>query len=394
MKIIIPIADAVGKLGGTIGEIASIGKGLYELKKELEKVAEDNNEGNIIDQFMTEIESKTGSIYQKDMVTVIIRSILKRLQDSESDIRTILVIDDLDRIDPEHLFRILNILTAHNDIEDETSNKFGFDKIITVFDVDNVKKIFYSKYGLNVDFIGYISKFYSKEVFHFDIAWEITEKLFDIFRDATIENTEEEVQPFWNSHAYQRIMPVLILLIQKRIVSIRDLRKTNKKLKANEIYAVKFNQFGNSIRWNPNYPYFIMYDFLVNILGGRHELRKVLNELKEYDFQYFIKQINYKHNLDLEQIFIDYISLCLGAVLNKDNQYVDSDLLNLKIYYNHWGEYMFRINGAFQLTPPPPIKMSTNGVPQKYDMSVSDIQINVWEILIEIINKLEEKIYS
>ena len=81
--------------------------------------------------------------------------------------KVILVIDDLDRIDPEHIFRILNILSVHNDFENQQEHKFGFDKTILVCDIANIRNIYRAKYGINVDFNGYIDKFYSKEIYYF-----------------------------------------------------------------------------------------------------------------------------------------------------------------------------------------------------------------------------------
>lgn len=82
---------------------------------------------------------------------------------------TVLIIDDLDRIDPEHIFRLLNVFSAqlsdyfssHSFAENEKNNKFGFNKVIFVCDIDNIRNIFHAKYGQDTDFSGYIDKFYS-----------------------------------------------------------------------------------------------------------------------------------------------------------------------------------------------------------------------------------------
>ena len=63
--------------------------------------------------------------------------------------KVVLIVEDLDRIDPAHLFRILNIFSAHIDycyknavIPDRSivGNKFGFDNIVLVCDFSNIKK--------------------------------------------------------------------------------------------------------------------------------------------------------------------------------------------------------------------------------------------------------------
>ena len=50
----------------------------------------------------------------------------KFLEEIRNKKKNVLVIDDLDRIDPEHIFRILNILSVHNNHFD-SENKFSFD---------------------------------------------------------------------------------------------------------------------------------------------------------------------------------------------------------------------------------------------------------------------------
>lgn len=387
MKIIVPIANAMGKLGGMIGQVASIGKGLFDLKKELDKIAKKNNDRDEIKDFMTEIEAQAGSIYQKDIITIIIQSILKKVSN------TVLIIDDLDRIDPEHLFRILNILAAHNDIENEESNKFGFDKIITVFDIDNVKQIFCTKYGAKVDFVGYINKFYSKEVFHFDITWELCDKLFEVFENTTVEYTNNKHEKFRSGYAYKRIMPILIYLIEKKKVSIRDIKKINHAIKVNESYEKKYNKLHEDIRWGASQPYFIAYEFLSKLVGGRMELRNIIDEFKAENY---IISLEYQTSLDLtiKEIFADYLNLCLNAKHESNTiQSVKSDLLNREIFYTFRRWHFFHVQGAFDLLPTTK-KTQPNGIPMEYQFQPKQIEFNLWEIVSEIVDKIEEKIYS
>lgn len=387
MKVIVPIADAMGKLGGMIGQVASISKGLFELKKELDKIAKKNNERDEIKDFMAEIEVQAGSIYQKDIITIIIQSILKKVSN------TVLIIDDLDRIDPEHLFRILNILAAHNDIENEESNKFGFDKIITVFDIDNVKQIFCTKYGAKVDFIGYINKFYSKEVFHFDIKRELSDKLFEIFENTTIKYPNGKPVKFWNGYAYQRILPILVYFIEKKKVSIRDIKKINHEIKVNENYVLKYDKSENHQRWRADQPYFIAYEFLSKLVGGRVELRHIIDELKSENYKISLEHQIFR-DLYLKDIFADYLNLCLNAKHESNTiQSVKSDLLNREIFYTFQSWHFFHVQGAFDLLPTLRQKQA-DGTPVSYQFQPKQIEFNLWEIVSEIVDKIEEKIYS
>ncbi|MFG5857743.1 hypothetical protein LDB17_06015, partial [Dysgonomonas sp. Shenzhen-Wh21] len=76
------------------------------------------------------------------------------------------------------IFRILNIFSAHFDWfnmpTDEFeqcyySNKFKFDKIITVCDYENIKHIYAHFYGPKTDFEGYISKYSTSFPFKYSI---------------------------------------------------------------------------------------------------------------------------------------------------------------------------------------------------------------------------------
>ena len=54
--------------------------------------------------------------------------------------KSVVIIEDLDRIVPAHLFRIMNVLSSQVDnpyySEVPHRNKFGFDKIILVMDYE------------------------------------------------------------------------------------------------------------------------------------------------------------------------------------------------------------------------------------------------------------------
>ncbi|HVU53869.1 MAG TPA: P-loop NTPase fold protein [Puia sp.] len=113
--------------------------------------------------FVGATEEAIGGIYEYNYITKAINIFLEEIREEK---KNVLIIDDFDRIDPEHIFRILNILSAHNNSFNE-ENKFNFDHIIIVCDIINIKNIFAHKYGANVDFDGYIDKFFSSDIFHF-----------------------------------------------------------------------------------------------------------------------------------------------------------------------------------------------------------------------------------
>lgn len=146
----------------TTEKIVSFIKENYNgVKKKVEdKLNKDNIE---LEEFWKSIASSPSTIYEDNLVNQFINETLNTASLKGTNV---LVIDDLDRMDPEHIFRILNIFSVHNN-HLHASNKFNFNKIILVCDIENIKKIFHHKYGEGVDFEGYIDKFYSIDIFNY-----------------------------------------------------------------------------------------------------------------------------------------------------------------------------------------------------------------------------------
>ncbi|WP_321310616.1 P-loop NTPase fold protein [Marinifilum fragile] len=173
-KYLMDFMKALPKLGKYVkgGEnIVKFVEGLHEIK------GTERSEGSLIKTFVSVIESQSGNLYEFDVYSQMICSKIQDLKLTNPDKENVLLIDDLDRVDPNHLFRLLNVFSAHFDQQnfenDPKQNKFGFDKIIVVCDLHNVKNIFKSQFGIDTDCNGYIDKFYSKEVFWFEnqINW-------------------------------------------------------------------------------------------------------------------------------------------------------------------------------------------------------------------------------
>jgi len=127
-------------------------------------------------------KSQKGGLYEHDGYTRLIIEALKYIK--SSDYKTVLIIEDLDRIDPAHLFRILNVLGAHIDEhlyqESENSNKFGFNNIVTVFDYNTTENIFHHFYGKDANYKGYINKFTSHQPFYYSIDEIAREYLYKV----------------------------------------------------------------------------------------------------------------------------------------------------------------------------------------------------------------------
>lgn len=161
--------EFIPELGRPINETIWIFEKLFWFKKQIESWGK-----WIVDNFLKEIKDK--KITENDLISELIKNKINELKWNK---KSILVLDDLDRIDPEHIFRLLNIFWAHYDNENNNlPNKFWFDKIILVCDYENIKSIFHHKYWYKADFNWYIDKFFSIEKFNFDnsiiIEWIVS----------------------------------------------------------------------------------------------------------------------------------------------------------------------------------------------------------------------------
>ncbi len=175
LKVFFQISKKIACLGSDITEniLLKIGDSIFgsifeNLEDVYEKYKDDTKDSsNIVKEFNQEIFDGRIKIYEQDIITKVIQKSIEKLK-STNNKKIVLIIDDLDRIDPDHLFRILNVFSSHYDFTFEEKNKFGFSQIITVCDINNIKNIFHHKYGVETSFDGYIDKFISREVYIFN----------------------------------------------------------------------------------------------------------------------------------------------------------------------------------------------------------------------------------
>ncbi len=307
---IIKLIKSYSKLSSVTEKIDSFITGTEQLKNELDKYKESQQ----IDEFMTEILNDKGNIFEHNLITSIICSIIDKWRVLNKGKQICLVIDDMDRIDPEHIFRIMNVLAAHNDIEDESKNKFGFDKIITVCDVQNIQNIYHSKYGIDTDFKGYISKFHSRSIFYFDFTKEIIKQLDTIFSKNTIDG-----QNLINDYSYfydDRLKPVLIQFIINNTITIRTIKQTYKNVsfETRQLYSLETILY----EVDNNEYLFWLYDVLINMFNGKEYLFKAIHVMKINHPLYPMRDRINSYN-KYYSLFCDIVSL-LDRNNNSDRQ--------------------------------------------------------------------------
>ena len=147
-----------------------------DLKEKFEKFKQnlETDEDRIV-AFLDKVDNEF--VYECDVITEIIQKAIADYQ-RRTNKKVVLFVEDMDRIDPAHLFRILNVLSAHMDycykyfVKPDKSlmgNKFGLDNIVLVIDYHNLKCIYKHFYGDHTDFGGYISKFLSGVPFYYSL---------------------------------------------------------------------------------------------------------------------------------------------------------------------------------------------------------------------------------
>lgn len=151
---------------------------LKSLKDEVNAVKKEIDQSDYLDSYLATFDEK--SVYENDIVTKIIRDNIDTYQKSYNK-KVVLIIEDMDRLDPAHLFRIMNVFSAHMDygyrsmqpIDDSlVGNKFGVSNVVFVMHEQNTKALFHHFYGDYADYEGYMSKFYNKDIFNISLNEE------------------------------------------------------------------------------------------------------------------------------------------------------------------------------------------------------------------------------
>lgn len=311
-RLIISLLARAEKLKYGTDIISSFSK----LKTKLEKYKNDLNTDQHKDvlSFLSSNKEKIGSIYEDNAITELIRALVGSLKREDKQI--ILVIDDLDRIDPEHIFRILNILSVHENFYGLTEeSKFGFDKTILICDIVNVRNIYAAKYGVNVDFNGYVDKFYSKEVFNFDNTYEIIKSISSVLLSVKHNSLDIDINDS-NCLAYQACDVLLNIFIKNNKLNIRSLFKKYYKTFDNQRKIT----IGGKSDFASNYIYLNVFDFIRSLFSTFEDMEKSFIELKNFDLD-----INAKNNI--LSVFI-ILSDC------QNNKFASGDHCAYDVKYN------------------------------------------------------------
>ena len=151
---------------------------------------------HVVDDYLNGFYGKMGSISECDAFTCLIQKSLGQMM-----AKSVLIIEDLDRIDPAHLFRIMNVLSSQVDnpyySEVPNGNKFGFDKIILVMDYEIARHLFHHFYGKEANYDGYMNKFLNTLPFSYSIKEEahrqVRQKILDICKTGVFLSLDQKL---------------------------------------------------------------------------------------------------------------------------------------------------------------------------------------------------------
>lgn len=324
-SVIAPFVALSEKIGKPITEVLRSLKDVVNDFKTFRKQME-IDEGELIMTYIQRQEALLGSPYERDALSKLIATLLMRLKarlsTTEHNICTVLVIDDLDRLDPEHMFRLFNVFSAHYDVND--INKFGFDKVVFVCDIENIRKMFHHRYGMEVDFNGYIDKFYSKEVFDFNNRALIKSAVKDLLcklplSEKRFEQTRDYEQ---NSIFYEALEWVIYGFIQAREINLRMLIQIDRIPIATDYFLIR-----NVHRklYAENYPLLSIFKFLRILFPSIETLETKLKRVSELFNQGFITLLERFQDSEIENIDRAVASYCLPFLLEETRGFSQED---------------------------------------------------------------------
>lgn len=171
-------------------------KALKGLVSTIEEKRKEQDVLHVVDDYLNGFYGKSGSISECDAFTYLIQKSLEQMM-----AKSVLIIEDLDRIDPAHLFRIMNVLSSQVDnpyySEVPNGNKFGFYKIILVMDYEIARHLFHHFYGKEANYEGYMNKFLNTLPFSYSIKEEahrqVRQKILDICKTGVFLSLDQKL---------------------------------------------------------------------------------------------------------------------------------------------------------------------------------------------------------
>lgn len=321
-----PILFKLIELADSTGRSSVIEKLLANVKEQYDNFkSKQIDEEEDIYNYLNLQYTKTGSPKENDLITQLIKKLLSALQkntafkendnhEEETYKQNVLIVDDLDRLDPEHIFRLFNIFSI-NFGASEIENKFGLDKIIFVCDIVNIREIYSHRYGRKVDFEGYIDKFYSTSPFVFNTNKLIHDILHEFLTAYTLPHT---VQQFKDDRELS-YNPIYVIL-KSIINSLLSVNKINLRTLINTTdfkFEEKIINTGSRQKYfNTQMPIWVVFSILKTIFDSESSLREILVLLSDK-----LSKSSFRFHKDLTNVYREdsynyLVESCLPFIIN------------------------------------------------------------------------------
>lgn len=260
-----PMVQFLGKLGRPMQDLLKIDKEFQEFKKEYE-----SGEKDVVRKFIDKMNSRC--VLETDYLSQLLS---EKIFQQKGTKKSILILDDMDRIDPEHIFRILNVFSSHFDDE---NIKFNFDHVIVVGDIDNIQNIFHHKYGEKADFWGYFDKFFTVKPYPLNNKKIVKEHIPNLIKK--IKCGEDGLKDAIDESGYIKLL-LEDVLIRSLDVDSLNLRQLFKPVKYNFPELRKGVFARDYFRDNFQQIVDIGILMLVAIFGNKENLISVLNKISQ-----------------------------------------------------------------------------------------------------------------
>lgn len=287
-------------------------------------------------KYVSSFINKTGSISEMDAYSALIKKTIEKIERGKKGKKTILLIEDLDRLDPAHLFRILNVLAAHidnpyyKDIKNE--NKFGFSHIILVMDYYVTSYIFQHFYGKDANYEGYIKKFMDGTPFLFSIKEIATKLLLDkIVKDVGIKSDISSLKlSSRTKYEYTNLSELISGLSIRRIKEIMLVNYSD-RIDSNKIVAKRGDR-----TLTANLPIvrllFYLSLALFPQLSKIEILQSIIYGINKLDALYLFSPFMYLETGILRKVYRDEYSDYYSCTIDKESLNVVLEPLNATYY--------------------------------------------------------------
>lgn len=246
---------------------------------------------------------------------------LIEMVNSTIDKQKVLIVDDLDRIDPEHIFRLLNLFSAQTSnyfsahwTTGQDENRYGFDKVIFVCDINNIRNIFRAKYGDGVDFTGYIDKFYSIEPYFFNINNMVAQEAHRF-----VDSVKTEWQELNRGH----FSSLVRMLLFHDVITLRKLKE-----KESASWEYPLHKF-STLNRGSNILSVGLLDFVLFLYGTKEDALAAIKKHNEEISTELLEESGYR----LTDLLIPF--LVPDQPLTKGDDFIyENQELDLKMHYN------------------------------------------------------------